>query len=140
MTELKVVVSNPKTGKTYQKVLPENPYVNMKVKDKIQGDDLGLEGYELEITGGSDISGCPIRADLLGIGKKKILLTKGPCIKIPRASRGLRLKKTVVANTITVQIVQLNTKVLKEGSKSIEEAWNVQPKVEEGKQEQKAAA
>lgn len=139
MTELKVVVSNPKTGKTYQKVLPENPYVNMKVKDKIQGDDLGLEGYELEITGGSDISGCPIRNDLPGIGKKQILLTEGPCIKMPRASKGLRMKKTVVANTITTQIVQLNTKVLKEGSKPIEIAWNIQPKTEVAKT-QKAAA
>ncbi len=139
MTELKIVVSNPKTGKTYQKVLPENPYINMKVKDKIQGEDLGLEGYELEITGGSDISGCPIRNDLPGIGKKQILLSEGPCIKMPRASRGLRMKKTVVANTITVQIVQLNTKILKEGSKSIEEAWNIQPKAEVA-ETQKAAA
>lgn len=139
MAELKIVVSNPKTGKTYQKVLPENPYVNMKVRDKIQGDDLGLEGYELEITGGSDISGCPIRNDLPGIGKKQILLTKGPCIKMPRASRGLRMKKTVVANTITIQIVQLNTKILKEGSKSIENAWSITPKEQKG-EEVKAAA
>ena len=133
MAELKVVVANPKTGKCYQKVLPENIFTGMKVNDKIQGTELGLEGYELEITGGSDISGCPIRYDLPGIGKKQILLTEGPCIKMPRASRGLRIKKTVVANTITVQIVQLNAKILKEGPKSIEESWNIQPKAEAAK-------
>jgi len=138
MAELKVVVANPKTGKCFQKVLPENPFINMKVKDKIDGESLGLEGYELEITGGSDISGCPIRADLPGLGKKQVLLTEGPCIKMPRASHGLRLKKTVVANTITVQIVQLNAKVTKEGSKSIEESWNIQPKVVEAKPAAKA--
>lgn len=142
MAELKIVVSNPKTGKSFQKVLPENPFINLKVRDKIQGDEIGLEGYELEIRGGSDISGCPIRADLPGIGKKQVLLTKGPCIKIPRGNKGVRFKKTVVANTITTQIVQLNTKVIKEGSKSIEEAWNIQPKeqkAEETKPVEKAA-
>lgn len=133
MTELKVVVANPKTGKCYQKVLPENIFTGMKVKDKIEGESLGLDGYELEITGGSDISGCPIRADLPGLGKKRILLTKGPCIKMPRASHGLRIKKTVVANTITAQIVQLNAKITKEGSKSVEESWSIQPKAEAAK-------
>lgn len=128
MAELKVVVANPKTGKCYQKVLPENVFTGMKVKDKIEGESLGLDGYELEITGGSDVSGCPIRADLPGLGKKRVLLTEGPCIKMPRASRGLRIKKTVVANTITAQIVQLNAKITKEGSKSVEESWNIQPK------------
>ncbi len=130
MTELKVVVANPKTGKCYQKVLAENIFTGMKVKDTMPGNELGLEGYELEITGGSDISGCPIRYDLPGLGKKKILMTKGPCIKMPRASRGLRIKKTVVANTITAQIVQLNVKIIKEGSKSIEESWGIVPKAE----------
>lgn len=128
MAELKVVVANPKTGKCYQKVLPENIYAGMKVKDKISGEDLGLEGYELEITGGSDDSGCPIRADLPGLGKKQVLLTKGPCIKMHNAQSGLRKKKTVVANTITNKIVQLNVKIIKEGSKSVEESWGIAPK------------
>ncbi len=128
MTEYKFVVSDPKTGKSYQKMLEENPLINNKYKDKIQGDLIGLSGYELEIRGGSDKSGCPIRYDMPGIGKKTALLSSGPCIKIK--ARGNKIRKTVVGNTINADIVQVNLKVIKVGSPSLEEIF---PKKEEVK-------
>ena len=128
MTEYKFVVNDTKTGKSYQKMLENNPYVNQKYSDKVSGDLIGLEGYELEIRGGSDKSGCPIRYDMPGIGKKTALLTKGPCIK--NKIKGNKIRKTVVSNTITQDIVQLNLKVLKAGSKPLEE---LMPKKEEAK-------
>jgi len=131
MAEVKFVVNDPKTGKSYQKALEENPYLNRKIGDKVSGEEMGLEGYELEISGGSDKSGCPIRFDMPGFGKKKALLSSGPCIKV--LSHGQRIKKTVVGNLINADIVQINLKVLKAGSKTLEEVF---PK----KEKEKAAA
>jgi len=119
MVEVKFIVNDSKTGKSYQKALENNPYLNKKVGDKVSGSDMGLEGYELEIKGGSDKSGCPIRYDMPGFGKKKALLSSGPCAK--GLKKGKRVKKTVVGNLINEDIVQVNLKVLKEGSKKLEE-------------------
>jgi len=128
MTEIKFVVNDSKTGKSYQKTLEDNPFLNKKIGDKVSGSDIGLEGYELEIRGGSDKSGCPIRYDMPSFGKKKALLSSGPCIK--GLKKGQRKRKTVVGNLINQDIVQINLKVLKQGSKNLEEIF---PKKEETK-------
>ena len=128
MAEVKFVVNDPKTGKSYQKTLEENPFMNKKIGDKVSGSDIGLENYELEIRGGSDKSGCPIRYDMPGFGKKKALLSSGPCVK--GLKKGKRIKKTVAGNIINQDIVQLNLKVIKPGSKALEELF---PKKEEAK-------
>ncbi len=125
MVETKIVVNDPKTGKSYQKILEENPFINNRVKDKVEGNTVGLEGYSLEIRGGSDKSGCPIRYDLNGFGKRKALLTKGPCIK--NKIRGLKKRKTVVGNLINQDIVQVNLKILTHGSGNLAE---LMPKLE----------
>lgn len=121
MAEIKFVINDPKTGKSYQKVLEENPFLNRKFGDKVKGNDIGLDGYDLEIRGGSDKSGCPIRPDMPGSGKKKALLTGGPCAK--GLKKGKRIRKTVVGSTIDKDIVQVNLKILKQGSKKIEEIF-----------------
>lgn len=128
MTEVKFVVNDPKTGKSYQKALEDNPFLNKKIGDKVSGSDIGLDDYELEIKGGSDKSGCPIRQDMPGFGKKKALLSSGPCVV--GLKKGQRIKKTVVGNLINQDIVQINLKVLKYGSKNLEELL---PKKEEAK-------
>ena len=128
MAEVKFVVNDPKAGKSYQKTLEENPYLNKKVGEKVSGSEIGLEGYELEIRGGSDKSGHPIRYDMPGIGKKRALLTSGPCVKIK--DKGNKVRKTVVGNIINEDIVQINLKVIKPGSQTLEEVF---PKKEEAK-------
>ncbi len=128
MAEIRFVVNDPKTGKSYQKVLEDNPFINNKYSDKVSGEPIGLEGYGLEIRGGSDKSGCPIRYDMPGIGKKTALLSSGPCVKIK--IKGNRIRKTVVSNTINQDISQVNLKVLKYGPKPLEELF---PKKEETK-------
>ena len=47
------------------------------VGDKVEGKEFeaDLDGYEFEITGGSDISGFPLSKDADGIGLKRVLTT-----------------------------------------------------------------
>lgn len=122
MAELKVVISDPKTGKSYQKALASNPLAGMKLKQKVSGGMVEMPGYEFEITGGSDDSGFPLRMDIDGPLKKKALLTGGVGLKAGtrlHKMEGLRKRKTVAGNTITEKTAQVNLKVVKSGSDSL---------------------
>jgi len=129
MVEVRYVVNDVKSGKTYQKTLEENSLVGKKIGDKVEGNIIGLEGYELEIRGGSDHAGFPLRKDIEGPVRKKALLSRGVGINVNRA--GLKLRKTVCGNTITDKTAQINLSVKKYGGKALEEIF--------GKTEEKAA-
>ncbi len=119
--EMKLNISDPKNGKTYKRVLTEEkaePLYNKKIGDKINGDTIGFEGYEFEITGGSDFCGFPMRKDIEGTVRKKILSTKSTGIKAKR--KGIRVRKTVAGNTIYEKTTQVNMKILKKGKESLE--------------------
>lgn len=76
MANFKIVVSDPKAKKAYQKELEQGQtgLLGRKIGDKFSGNHIGLAGYELEVTGGSDKEGFPMRRDVDGPGRKKILL------------------------------------------------------------------
>ncbi len=121
MVEMKVVIGT-KSGKAYQITLTEEQakaLVGLKIGDKFNGELIGLPGYELEITGGTDKDGFPMRPDLPGTGRARLLLSSGPGY-VPR-EKGVRRRKMVRGNTVALDIAQLNVKVVKEGSKPIEE-------------------
>lgn len=118
--EFKVVIGDPKTGKSYQKSVPEKDLTGKKIGEKIEGKTLGLDNYELEITGGSDDCGFPMRKDIDGSLKKKILAVEGIGIKT-NDKKGRKIRKTVRGNTISTKTVQVNMKVLKQGTKPLEE-------------------
>ena len=130
MAECKCVVNDVKVGKSYQKVLPDNPFIGRKIGDKVNGSEVGLDGYELEITGASDNAGFPLRKDLGGIGRKQLVLTAGPGLRLRHAESGVRVKKTVSANNIDQNVVQINLKVLQYGSQSVPDALGIAPKEE----------
>ena len=50
------------------------PLVEKKIGDTFNGALIGLPGYEFKITGGSDRGGIPMRKDVHGPMKKRILL------------------------------------------------------------------
>ena len=128
-------------GKTWKFEL-ESEYLNGKsLGDKIEGKELKyeLEGYEFEITGGSDISGFPMYKDAEGIGLKKVLFKKGWGMHDNR--EGVRLRKTVRSKTISNKVVQVNLKAIKHGKKHLETIFPDQnqskaPPAKEPKQEQ----
>ena len=131
MVECKAVINDVKSGKSYQKVLEEGILNGEKIGSKVNGNLLGLEGYELEITGGSDSAGFPMLKNLDASGRKKVLFSRGPCVKIKR--KGMKLRRTVRGNTVSEFISQINLKVLKYGKKGIDDLLGL--KKEEPKEE-----
>lgn len=114
---MKLVISDPKSGKTVQKEISDDRIENMfgkKIGDKFEGDIVGFDGYEFQITGGSDNCGFPMRKDVEGPMKKKILAVSG--IGLKRKNPGVRTRKTVAGNTIHDKTVQINVKIIKTGS------------------------
>ena len=139
MPEFKIVISEK--GKSYAKTLTNEEseiFISKKLKEKVQGDHLGLKDYEFEITGGSDKEGFPMRFDLEGIGRKKIFITKGH-IGARIDKKGLRLRKAVRGNTISQFTSQINLNVIKTGNKTLDEIFGKTAKEvkEEKKEEQK---
>ena len=122
MVEFKVVIGDVKSGKCHQKVVPQEEtktFYNKKIGDKIKGEVLGLTGYEFEITGGSDNCGFPMRSDIEGNQRKRIFSTNTTGLKIKR--KGIRKRKNFTGNTISERTAQINLKVIKYGSKGLEE-------------------
>ncbi len=114
-----LVVSDPKTGKAF-KLEIENPniLIGKKIGDIIPGDPFGLKGYKLKITGGSDDSGFPMRPDVHGPVKKRILLSGPPGFWPDK--KGLRKRKMIRGNVITNDIVQVNVVIEEYGETPIE--------------------
>jgi len=116
MVSFKVVIGT-KEGKCLQKEVAEpdsNSFLGKKIGDKITGETIGFTGYEFEITGGSDYAGFPMRKDISGVGRKRILAVEG--IGLKKRAKGIRIRKTVCGNTIHPKIAQINLKVLKQGT------------------------
>lgn len=122
MPGVKLIVSDPATKKAYQLEISEEKARSLqghRIGETVSGDALGLKGYEILITGGSDKDGFPMREDVHGEGRKAILLASGTGYH-PTES-GVRKRKMVRGNTVALGIVQVNTKVTKSGEKSLEE-------------------
>jgi small subunit ribosomal protein S6e len=133
MAEFKLVIGDPKTKKTIQKEVKEEEakiFLNKKIGDKVKGDSFNLPGYEFEIRGGSDACGFPMRKDLPGSTRKKILSVASLGIKTK--FKGVKVRKTVAGNTIYDKTSQINLKILKEGKAPL-----VEKKEEEAPKEEK---
>jgi len=131
MADFKIVVSDPKTKKSYQVTISQDKaysLIGKKIGDRFDGSLLGLAGYELEIRGGSDKDGFPMIPSIQGPVRKKVVLSSPPGFK-PRL-KGQRKRKTVRGNTISADIAQINTKIVKYGSKPIEEIIKKEEKAE----------
>ena len=113
MTVFKVVISDPKTGKSRQIEVKDEKaraLIDKRIGDVIDGELIGVSGVKLQITGGSDIAGFPMRADIEGPVKKYVLLSGG--VGFHPRRKGERRRKLVRGNTISEDIVQVNTKIV----------------------------
>ncbi len=105
-----------------------NTLIGKKIGDTIDGIFVGLPGYKLTITGGSDKDGFPLRKDLPGPRRKKLLVSKS--IGFRSKKSGLRMKKNFRGNTISPDSVQVNLKVSQHGTKPVSELIKKEEKKE----------
>ena len=85
-----------------------------KIGESINGGLIGFPNYEFEITGGSDSSGFPMRKDVHGPVKKRILVSKKG-IGYKPTRKGEKRRKMVRGNEITFDMTLINLKVIKYG-------------------------
>ena len=97
-------------GKSTSRELKDNDanvLLGLQVGQETDASILGLQG-KIKITGGSDKSGVPMRGDVAGVPRKRVLLSKG--VGLQDAKKGLRKRKLVRGNIISEEIYQINCK------------------------------
>ena len=116
----KVVISEGKNS--HQMEVPADQskqFLGLRIGEEFDASNVGLNGYTLKITGGSDKNGFPMKKDVEGPRRIRSLLSGGSGFKPRRA--GQRKRKTVRGNTISDDIVQISAVVAQKGNKDIEE-------------------
>jgi len=118
-------------GKAWKLQTESEALVGKSLGETVSGSEISadLSGYDLEITGASDLAGFPHSKSIDGIGLKKQILTKGWGMRDTR--EGIRLRKTMRGKIISPSTVQINLKVVKSGAKALNEVFpdQNQPKV-----------
>jgi small subunit ribosomal protein S6e len=134
MAEFRAVISDPKTGMTYQKVVGgnlANSLVGKKIGDKIDGIFVEMPGYKLQIMGGSDKDGVAMRSDLPGPRRKKILTAESTGFHPER--KGVRRRKTFRGNTVSADTIQLNMKIVQYGPRAVKDIFPPKAEAEAAK-------
>jgi small subunit ribosomal protein S6e len=115
LTQFKIIISD-KNGKSVSKELKDKeaqPLVGLRVGEIVDSSVVGIPSGKIQLRGGSDKSGTPIRSDVHGGVKKYVLLSKGSGMRDDR--EGIRKRKLVRGNMITEEIYQINC-LLTEGN------------------------
>lgn len=120
----KLILSN--AGEGTAKTIQLDPrvfllFMGKKIGDELDGSILGYHGYKIKITGGTDRDGFPMRPDVSGARRVKILLSEGIGFKPlekpsskkkkrrqKRRKKGLRRRKMVRGNVVSDAITQIN--------------------------------
>ena len=121
MAKFKVIVSDPEVGTSRIVELEEAraaPLIGRKIGEALDGAVVDLPAHKLQITGGSDRDGVPMRANVHGGVRRNVVLSGGVGFK-PH-DKGERRRKTVRGNVITDEIVQINTKIIEKPKKPAE--------------------
>lgn len=124
MVDFRVVVSDGKSAKAYQVAVTganANKLIGRNIGDTIGGDAVGLAGYTLKLTGGTDRDGFPMRADLPGPGRRKILVAGGVGYR-PKA-KGVKKRKSMRGREISSDTAQINAVIVEYGQKPVGEIF-----------------
>ncbi|HVP24708.1 MAG TPA: 30S ribosomal protein S6e [Methanomicrobiales archaeon] len=122
MVDFKLVLSDTKDGRAYNVSVSggsANAFIGKRIGDEVDGGPVGLGGYKMKITGGSDRNGNPMRRDLPGMARRRLLLSGGVGFH-PRLE-GERRRKMTRGNEITPDLVQINALVTGYGEKPLGE-------------------
>tara|TARA_B100000767_G_scaffold262841_1_gene275946 strand:+ start:747 stop:1229 length:483 start_codon:yes stop_codon:yes gene_type:complete len=135
--------TNPdNNGRSYNMSVSGNnlsQFLGKKIGDVVDGIFVGegeqtLAGYKLEITGGSDKTGTPMRSDLSGGNRQSILVTESTGFKghslvhktkggekkrFRYKPDGMRKRRYFRGSTVTQDTRQINLKVIEAANKSL---------------------
>ncbi|KAH9385436.1 small subunit ribosomal protein S6e [Nematocida major] len=116
---MKLSIANPE--RTTQKVVEiehnvQSALYEKRIKDIIDGKVISNEwaGFLLQITGGTDKQGFPMKPGVMTPERVRLLLKKGD-IGFRCTDKSLRRRKSVRGDVVSEQIGVLNLKVVKEG-------------------------
>lgn len=111
-TGFKLVINDRENKKTYQIALDERKsenFINLGVGSKFDCSTIGIPGYEIEITGGSDLAGFPMRK---GIHQDRAGVIVG--------NGRERKRKILAGEKINKNTSQINSKIVKKGNVPID--------------------
>ncbi len=111
MAEFDIVVGD-ETGDTRQFDVDgqdANRFIGRSLGDEVDGGAVGLDGYTLALTGGSDDAGRPMREDVPGSELKELLLEGG--VGYEPSRDGERRRITVRGKEISEETAQINASV-----------------------------
>jgi small subunit ribosomal protein S6e len=117
MPTFQVVVGGPESGDSYAFDVDgqaANRFIGRELGAEVDGSAVGLDGYTLELTGGSDDAGRPMREDVAGSNLTEIMLAERSTGYHPDRD-GERRRVTVRGREITEDVVQINATVSETG-------------------------
>ena len=118
MAKFKVIVSDPETGTSKVVELEEArtvPFIGRRIGETIDGAVVDLPAHKLQIRGGSDKDGVPMRPNVHGGVRRRVVLSGG--VGFNATKGGERKRKAVRGNVITDDIVQINMKIVEKPNK-----------------------
>ncbi|TRO46904.1 30S ribosomal protein S6e [Candidatus Bathyarchaeota archaeon] len=104
-----LIISNPADG-TSQRVELDDQQLRAlygtRIGQVVEGAVAGMQGYKIKLTGGTDKDGIPMRPDVHGSAKARVILSGGVGYK-PK-NGGEKKRKVVRGNTVSVETTFLN--------------------------------
>lgn len=128
MAKFKIIVSDPQTGTSKVVELEEAramPFIGRRVGEIIDGAIVDLPGQKVQIMGGSDKDGVPMRGNVHGGVRRQVVLSGGAGFSPKK--HGERKRKTVRGSTLTDEIAQINMKIVGAPAAKAKEAKPQQP-------------
>ena len=121
MAKFKIIVSDPEAGTSKVVELEEAravPFIGRRVGETVDGAVVDLPAHKVQIRGGSDKDGVPMRGNVHGGVRRNVVLSGGAGFNPKK--KGERRRKTVRGNIITDEIVQINMKIVEKPAKPAE--------------------
>ena len=111
MAKFKVIVSDPQAGTSKVVEVEEaraSPFIGKRIGETLDGAVVDMPGTKIQIVGGSDKDGVPMRPNVHGGVRRQVVLSGGVGYNPTR--KGGRKRKAVRGNIVTDEIVQINAK------------------------------
>ena len=121
MAKFKVIVSDPEAGTSKVVELEEAraaPFIGRRLGETLDGSVVDLPAHTVQILGGSDKDGVPMRGNVHGGVRRRVVLSGGAGFSPKK--KGERRRKTVRGNIITDEIAQINMKIVERPAKYAE--------------------